>query len=321
MKSTYRGVGVITLPSFGVRGLDAVAASLLGTVLSLGRYDVIHFHGLGPALFSCLPRLLSRSRIVVTCQGLDWQRAKWGGFSSRTIRLGERMAARSAHAIIVVSHALAEHFAAEHGRATVFIPNGPSSFPAAESVSSNIDAFGLAEGRYVIFLGRIVPEKRPDLALAAFRAVRPPGWKLAIVGASSDTDSYVASVRRAAGGGTDVVFTGERSGTELAQLLRQAGLMMLPSDVEGLPLAMLEAMAEGIPVVASDIPPHRQLLDNGRGTLFATGDLGSCEAALRWAVANPAEVSRMAREARDHVRSHYNWDMIADQTLAVYAGR
>lgn len=318
-KSTFGGVTVTALPCLGWRGADAVTASLMASLLAHGRYDVIHFHGLGPALFAWLPRLASRSRVVVTCQGLDWQRAKWGGLSSRVIKAGEQVSVRAAHTIIVVSDALQSYFTTEYGRETVLIPNAPARYaPAMSEIEQNLP-HGLDYGRYVLFLGRIVPEKRPDLALDAFRGLAPTDWKFAVVGSSSDTDGYTEALKQRAGSHGDVVFTGERSGADLAKLMRGAGLLIMPSDLEGLPLVMLEAMAEGIPVVASDIAPHRQLLGDRRGLLFRAGDVASCTAALGWAMANRPAMNRMATRARDHVRRHFNWDRITDQTLATYA--
>ncbi len=317
-KSSFGGVNITALPCPGMRGVDALASSLLGASMTLGRYDVIHFHGLGPAIFSWLPRLASRASVVVTCHGLDWQRAKWGGLSTRAIRAGEQVAVRAAHTIIVMSEALRTYFRAEHGRETVLIPNAPASYPSPSKPFDRHAFFGLERGRYVLFLGRIVPEKRPDLALDAFRALAPAGWKMAFVGESSDTDDYVATLRRRAAGDDAVVFTGERRGEALAELMRGAGLFILPSDLEGLPLAMLEAMAQGVPVVASDIAPHRELIGQDRGVLFAAGDGASCTAALGWAMANGNEMRRRASRARDHVESRFDWDRITDQTLATY---
>ncbi|RUT01976.1 hypothetical protein DSM107010_63880 [Chroococcidiopsis cubana SAG 39.79] len=91
----FKSVRVISLPCMGLRGMDAFSSSALGAIgATASNYDVIHFHALGPALFSCLPRIASSAKVVVTCQGLDWQRAKWGNLSSRLIKLGESQGKR-----------------------------------------------------------------------------------------------------------------------------------------------------------------------------------------------------------------------------------
>jgi glycosyltransferase involved in cell wall biosynthesis len=163
-----------------------------------------------------------------------------------------------------------------------------------------------------------VPEKRPELLIEAFQALKPLGWKLAIVGSTSDTNSFAQQIGNLTNGNPDVVFTGQLYGKHLAEIVRGAGFFVLPSDVEGLPLAMLESMREGVPVVASDIPPHRQLLGEGKGMLFPPGDLESLILALDSAIQRPEELAIMAKEAQKCVEANYNWDKITTETLRLY---
>jgi glycosyltransferase involved in cell wall biosynthesis len=256
--------------------------------------------------------------VVVTCHGLDWQRAKWGNFSSRLLRAGEWMSVHAADGVIVVSEALREHFVRTHGIDPVYISNGPGRFDHEGEDSRFLASLGLEAGRYVVFLGRLVPEKRPDLLIEAFQRLRPPQWKLVLVGSSSDTRGYSSQLAQRAAGDPDVVFTGELLGRRLAEVVRGAGLFVLPSDVEGLPLAMLEAMQECVPVIASDIPVHRQLASEGRGMLFDVGDIDACRRAIEWAVHHPQAAAAMARNALRYVRSNHDWDGITLQTLDVY---
>jgi glycosyltransferase involved in cell wall biosynthesis len=163
-----------------------------------------------------------------------------------------------------------------------------------------------------------VPEKRPELLIEAFQALKPPGWKLAIVGSTSDTNSFTQQISSLTNGNSNVVFTGQLHGKHLAEIVRGSGFFVLPSDVEGLPLAMLEAMREGVPVVASDIPPHRQLLGGGKGMLFPPGDLESLIFLLDWAIHRPQVLAIMAKEAQKCVEANYNWDNITTETLRLY---
>jgi glycosyltransferase involved in cell wall biosynthesis len=214
---TDRGVQVISVPCLGLRGMDALLSSALGTLATLpDRYDLVHFHALGPALFSGLPRLSRSTKVVVSCQGLDWQRVKWGKASSRLIRWGEELAVQYAHEIIVVSQALQDYFWKTYGRETVYIPNAPATYPPSDSQFQFGASLGLAPQRHLIFLGRLVPEKAPDLLIRAFQALRSPGWKLAIVGKSSDTSGYVSSLFNLAENDPDILFTGELRGAQLA---------------------------------------------------------------------------------------------------------
>jgi glycosyltransferase involved in cell wall biosynthesis len=319
-RSEYQGVQVLSLPSLNFRGLDAFFSSALGAVGSLGDYDVIHFHALGPALFSCLPRIasLTSAKIVVTCHGLDWQRAKWGQLSSRLIRTGEKTAVRFAHDLIVVSKDLQAYFHNTYGRHTVYIPTAPASYLDSDPDFNHGTSLGLEANRYLLFLGRLVPEKRPDLLIDAFQALKPQGWKLALVGGRSDTEDFAAQLAEKSMGNPDILFAGQLQGRQLAEIVRGAGLFVLPSDLEGLPLAMLEAMREGVPVLASDIPAHQQLVGRDRGVLFPAGNLEACIQAMNWAIQNPQALKGMATQAQRHVQLHHNWDHITEENLKIF---
>ncbi|OKH54240.1 glycoside hydrolase [Calothrix sp. HK-06] len=314
----YKGVNVIPLPGLKMRGIDALITSALGAVASsTSHYDIIHFHALGPSLFTCLPRIASNSKIVVTCQGLDWQRAKWGSFSSGLIQLGEQAAVKFAHGIIVVSDALQTYFQRTYGRQTVYIPNAPASYADSDSQFNYGKELGLERGRYILFLGRMVPEKRPDLLIEAFSKLQQTGWKLVLAGGVSDTKTYTAEILNKISNKPNIVFAGELRGVRLAEIVRGAGLFALPSDLEGLPLAMLEAMREGIPVVASDIPPHQQLVA-GRGILFEAGNVDSCLQSLQWSIQNPQECAKMAKNAQIYLQNNYSWERITSDTMRLY---
>ncbi|MEO1340166.1 MAG: glycosyltransferase family 4 protein [Cyanobacteria bacterium J06635_13] len=316
---TYRGVRVICLPSFNFRGLDALFSSAIASLATVWQnYDVVHFHALGPALFSWLPRLASSAKVVVTCQGLDWQRAKWGKLSSKIIYWGEKTAVKHVHALIVVSQNLQSYFADTYGLQTAYIPNGPGEFADSDSSFKYVRSLGLAPDRYLLFLGRLVPEKRPDLLIQAFQKLQAQGWKLAFTGGISDTEKYSDYLRELAADNPNIVFTGELQGKWLAEMVRGAGLFVLPSDLEGLPLVMLEAMKEAVPVLASDIPPHVQLIAPDKGYLFAAGNCDSCVEALEIALQQPEVRAAMAKKAQRQVLAKYNWEKITEENLDIY---
>jgi glycosyltransferase involved in cell wall biosynthesis len=315
----FNGVNVVAVPCPGYRGFDCVFSSALGAVLSSRQiYDIVHFHALVPALFTWLPKIASSAQIVVTCQGLDWQRDKWGKASSQLILLGEKAAVRFADSIIVVSEALRSYFQQTYDRATVYIPNGPAGYADSDPNFAYGASLGLERQRYMIFLGRLVPEKCPDLLIKAFQRLQPPGWKLVLVGGNSDTSSYISKLTELAAANSNVLFTGELRGKYLSEIVRNAGLFVLPSKLEGLPLAMLEAMYEGIPVVGSDILPHQQLLTQKRGLLFQSENLDSCMQQINWAIHHPQEMKVMAGKAQQYVKLNYNWDHITAENLRLY---
>ncbi|MBD2089093.1 glycosyltransferase family 4 protein [Microcoleus sp. FACHB-1515] len=318
-RQNYKGINVISLPSISVRGIDAFVSSAIAAIAaSKEQYDIIHFHALGPALFSALPKIASPAKVVVTCHGLDWQRAKWGNISSRLIRMGEQSAVRFADAIVTVSEDLQTYFMESYDKETTYITNAPASYVETDSDFSYVQSLGLQQDQYILFLGRLVPEKRPELLIKAFQALQPPGWKLVLVGNNSNTPSYTSELFGLAGEDPNILFAGELRGKELAEMVRGAGLFVLPSDVEGLPLAMLEAMQEGIPVLASDIPVNQRLLGKDRGILFQAGNLDSCIAGLNRAMTNPQELKAIAQRAKTYVQKHHNWDKITEECLYVY---
>ncbi|MEM6754944.1 MAG: glycosyltransferase family 4 protein, partial [Cyanobacteria bacterium P01_C01_bin.38] len=234
----YEGVKVISLPDVRMRGVDAFVTSALGAVAATGkRYDIIHFQALGPSLFTGLSRITSKSKIVVTCHGLDWQRAKWGNFSTRLIQMGERTAAHCAHGIITVSDALKTYFLQTYGRESVYIPTAPASYARSDPDFAYGSKLGLERGKYMLFLGRLVPEKRPELLVEAFRKLQPQNWKLVLAGGVSNTKSFTSQLLEKVADNRNIVFAGELRGARLAEIVRGAGLFVLPSDVEGLPMA------------------------------------------------------------------------------------
>jgi glycosyltransferase involved in cell wall biosynthesis len=314
----YKGIKVTSLPCPQSGGLDAIISSAWGAILASRQdYDIIHFHALGPALFSWLPRLVSPAKVIVTCHGLDWQRAKWGRAARSSILLGEKVGVTCADALIVVSEALQEYFADTYDRDSVYLPNAPADYGVSDPSFARIKAQGLEPGRYIIFLGRLVPEKCPELLIQAFQQLQPAGWKLVLVGGCDD-ESFKLRLQDYATANPHIRFSGELSGDRLAEMMRGAGLCVLPSNLEGLPMAMLEAMAEGIPIVASDIPPHRQLLNDHRGLMFRKGDVSSCIEVIRSALEHPERCRAMADRAQLYVQSHYNWDRITAKCVELY---
>lgn len=315
----YKGVNVVSLPCLYTGAMDALLSSALGAIAS-GRkqYDIVHFHALGPSLFCWLPKFTTEAKIVVTCHGLDWQRAKWSKSCGKLIKYGERAAVRFADEIIVVSEDLRSYFQKVYKRDTIYIPNAASVLAASDPEFAFGTSLGLTQQKYILFLGRLVPEKCPDLLIQAFQKLQPQGWKLALVGGTSDTAEYSTKIVNMAANNKDIIFAGQQKGSNLAELIRGAGLFVLPSKLEGLPLAMLEAMQEGIPIVASNIPVHQQLTSERRGLAFQVENLHSCISTLDWAIHHPKEMAVMAKNAQKYVQSHYNWEEISAETLKVY---
>ncbi len=311
------GYRVVPVRAVDVRGLSALTSSFAATWKAMAsRPDVIHYHAEGP----CVPlRLAHRAgvRTVATIHGLDWQRAKWGGLASRYIKLGEATAARYADQVIVLSRGNRDYFNNTYNCETAFVPNGITPQPnlPASEISKR---WGLSKDAYVLYLGRIVPEKRPDLLIEAFAGLNTDK-QLVIVGESSDTDEYVAALKQAAQLDSRVLFTGHADGELLSELYSNACCYVLPSDIEGMPLTLLEAMSHGCACITSDILECADVL-GGCGVTFPAGDAASLRDALGALLADPARARRLGESGRERVLTTYDWDSVVLRTIELYQG-
>ncbi len=315
----HRGMRLVELPTVGTKHLDAIVHSALATaVVMRGDFDIVHDHAIGPGALAALPRLASRAKVVLTLHGLDDERAKWGRTARAVLRTAAWVSSRAPDAIIAVSRDLHRHYRDARRRHTVYIPNGVCMRQPGPA-DPVLNRFGLSAGKYLLFVGRLVPEKAPDLLVRAFRQV-PTDHRLVLVGGSSFTDSYTRELRRLAAADGRVVLTGYVFGAELGTLYRDAAVFVLPSLLEGLPLTLLEAASYGTPVVASAIPPHREVLGESRpgGRLVAPGDTQQLALVLTEVLADLEGERRGAAALRERVLQTYNWDAAAAATERVY---
>jgi glycosyltransferase involved in cell wall biosynthesis len=316
----YRGMELVRLRTVSSKRLDAIVHSALSTARSLGQgYDVVHFHALGPGVMTPAVRYGSRAKVVQTIHGLDDERAKWGSGARTLLRGGGWLSAHVPDATVVVSRTLADHYITKYGRPTTYIPNGvarPAALPPPSDIATR---FGLHGRDYVLFVGRLVPEKAPDLLLRAFRRI-PGDARLVIAGGSSFTDDYTESLAALAADDKRVLLPGYVYGDTLAELYANAAAFVLPSMLEGLPLTLLEAGSYGVPVVASSIGPHIEIVgqDAAGHRLVAPGDEAALAAALESTLAGGPDVLQGAAELRERVLDEYSWDRAVDATEALY---
>ena len=313
----YRGVHLIWTPTVDRRGLAAMTSSVFATIMaSFSRYDLIHFHTEGPCVLCWLPRLLGK-KVVVTVHGLDHMRQKWGRFASAYIMKGEKAAVRHAHSIIVLSNGLQTYFREKYGRETVLIPNGidPAEIRPACEITKQ---FGLASREYILFLGRLVPEKGIHYLIKAYQMLRTDK-KLVIVGGTSDTDDYVRQLYAMAGDSSSIIFTGFQQGLVAEELYSNAYLYVLPSDLEGMPLTLLEAMNYGCCCVTSDIGECADVM-NGCGFTFPRGNVEALRETLQDLCDHPDKAESHRIETRKVVSSKYTWQEITAKTAELYNG-
>lgn len=314
---TVDGVRVVPVRTIDKKGLAALSSSYFATLAAIrDRPDVIHYHAEGP----CVPLPLAKRvgiRTAATIHGLDWQRAKWGKLASTYIKMGERAAATKADGLIVLSKSAQSYFQDAYGRTATFIPNGIEK--KRPRLANQIkDKWGLDEGSYLLYLGRLVPEKRPELLIEAFKRL-DTDKRLVVAGGGSDTSGFEASLHEAAQGDPRVLFTGFVNGVPLEELYSNCYAYVLPSDVEGMPMSLLEAMAYGRCCVTSDIPECADVLA-GNGVTFEKGSAGSLKSAMQLLLADGGRTAALGAAGKSHVEKTYNWDSVVERTLELYRG-
>jgi glycosyltransferase involved in cell wall biosynthesis len=315
----HRGMRLASLPTVGTKHLDAIVHSGVSTLRAMAAsYDVLHYHAIGPGMLAVLPRYLSRAKVILTVHGRDDERAKWGRGAKAVLGAAGWLSARVPDATIVVGHHLERYYREAHDRRAVYVPNGVRA-GRQRPADGTLTRLGVQPGRYLLFVGRLVPEKAPDQLLEAFRRL-PGDHRLVLVGDSSFTDRFTVGLRELAAADPRVVLPGYRYGAELEELYSNAAAFVLPSLLEGLPLTLLEAASYGLPVVASAIPPHLEVLGApGPGRrLHRPGDGDGLLDALRRVLADPRAERVGAARLRDQVMRTYCWDDAAERTEAVY---
>ena len=316
--SVYRGIRLITVPTVERKGYAAVISSFFAALRSaFGKYDVVHIHAEGPAFFSFLPKLLGK-RVIVTVHGLDWQREKWnGGIASKFIHLGERSAVRFADEIIVLSENVRQYFLDTYGRTTRFIPNGVSA-PTLESPRLIGEKWGLQKDSYILYLGRIVPEKGETYLIEAFKRVKTDK-KLVIAGGSSDTERYLKELQTLAAEDDRILFTGFVQGKLRDELYSNAYVYTLPSDLEGMPLSLLEAMSYGNCCLVSDIPECTEVVED-KAVRFRKSNVEDLRQKLQTLCDHPEMVEDYKQNASQFILNKYGWDDVVEKTLRLYRG-
>jgi glycosyltransferase involved in cell wall biosynthesis len=311
-RKTHNGMRLVRLPTIRSKHLETLVHTLLSSIhAAFSGCDIVHYHAQGPALLSPLPQLFGK-KTVVTVQGLDWRRKKWGRFASRILRLGELASARTPDATMVVSRTLQEYYRCTYGIETTYIPNGASLRERGGGMY--LQQWGLEPDNYILFTGRLSPEKNCHLLIEAYEKLATSA-KLVLAGGSSHTGSYAESLRRRAS--DRIIFTDWVAGDALSELLTNAALFVLPSDLEGLSLALLDAMGAGTCVLTSDIPENREVVE-GVGFTFRAGDVADLSRMLGELLTHNGIRAASARLARDRVRDQYQWPRIAQEIAAAY---
>ena len=316
-QKSYKGVKLKKCFTIDKKGLAAMTSSFFGTLKILfSKADVVHYHAEGPCAMIPLIKFFTKKRIIATIHGLDWQRAKWGtGFASKYIKFGEKMAAKYADEIIVLSKNVQDYFKNTYNRETNFIPNGVSK---PKILAANIinKKYNLKKDDYFLFLGRIVPEKGVHYLIDAYNQINTKK-KLVISGGASDTDKYYLELKEKSKNNKNIIFTGFVKGEELEELYSNAYVYVLPSDLEGMPLSLLEAMSYGNCCLTSDIPECATVMED-KGVTFKKSNIKNLKKVLQELSNQKEKVTKYKKESQDYILKKYNWNEIVNETLTLY---
>lgn len=311
----YKGIKIKTVFTFQSSALNAVVYSVLSAIrVCFGRYDVVHIHAEGPASMCFLPKLFGK-KVIVTIHGLDWQRSKWGGFATKFLKYGEKNAAKYADEVIVLSKNVQKYFKDTYSRDTIYIPNGITK-PQIKGDRLINEKFGLKKDSYILFLGRIVPEKGVHYLINAYKKL-DCDKKLVIAGGTSHTSEYVSEMKTLAKDCENIIFTDFVQGETLEELYSNAYIYCLPSDLEGMPLSLLEAMSYGCCCLTSDICECTEVCES-RAVYFKKGDEEDLKDKLSALLADTEKVNDYKRYASEFICGKYNWDRIVEKTLQLY---
>ncbi len=310
----YKGIRIVHVPTPPNKAMNAIVYSFFATVRAVfGNYDVIHFHAEGPCLMLPIPHFFG-IRTIATIHGLDWQRSKWGGFATKILKLGEKMAAKYADEVIVLSRNVQQYFKDTYNRETIYIPNGVASteFREPDIITKK---FGLEKDKYILYLGRIVPEKGITYLLEAFSQVKTD-MKLVIAGGSSHSDDYWNEVKKLTKKDPRVVLTGFVQGNLFSELYSNTYLYVLPSDLEGMPISLLEAMSFGRKCLVSDIPENKEACGD-HAMYFQKSNVEDLRNKLQEAIDNPSTF-KSDYEIMNYCYKRFNWNEVTSASVRLY---
>jgi len=313
----YKGMRIVTVPSINTKSLHKLSICFCATadVIRRGGFDVAHFHAVGPSVFSIFPRLAGIPT-VVQAHGLEWKRDKWGIVGKTFFRLSDYSVVYFPNRATAVSKVQKRYYEEKFGREVVYIPNGVA--PVQRRPARWLIEQGVEPDKYILFAARLVEEKGAHYLIRAFRDL-DTDMKLVLAGDAAHMERYKAGLRELAGGDPRIVFPGFVTGEPMEELFSNAYLFCLPSTLEGLPVALLDAMNFGNCCVASDIPENLEALQS-YGFTFRNRDVTDLRRVLRDLLDDRGKVEEKRGEALDHVRKHYSWESVTDQMEELYAG-
>jgi glycosyltransferase involved in cell wall biosynthesis len=311
----YNGMEIKTVPSVNTKSLHKLSICYYATrdVLRNGNVDIVHVHAVGPSVFSIFPRMKGIPTVVQT-HGLEWKRDKWGLVGKTFFKLSDYSVIYFPNKATAVSKVQKKYYEDRFNREVLYIPNGVA--PVEKRTAKWILEQGLQPNRYILFAARLVEEKGAHFLIKAFRKIDTT-MKLVIAGDAAHMEKYKAELRDLAGNDPRILFPGFVTGEPMQELFSNAYLFCLPSTLEGLPVALLDAMNYGNCCLSSDIPENLEALED-KGYTFRNRDWQDLQRVLADLLTNPEKVEEKKAAALEHVRRNYSWDRVTDQMEELY---
>lgn len=322
--SSYRGIRLIYTPTIKTKHLDAIIHTFVSTLHAICKEkpDAIHYHGVGPSLMSWIPRVFApKIKVVATFHCIDRYHQKWGAFARLALWLGERAACYFPHETVAVSKTIQNYCLNEYHTNTVYNPNGVSVIENTDA--KYLDKWNIQSKKYLLMVSRLVKHKGAHYLINAWQRAKKDSpetlkdLKLVIVGGSSFTDDYVRHLQKMAASDNSIIFTDWQSGAALDALYANALMLVHPSENEGLPITVLQAMASGRPALVSDIPEHQEVITDCR-FWSANASVFSLAKKIVELVKNPVLLEETGQKNLQTVKTNYRWDDIAKRTAVVY---
>lgn len=315
---SIEGIHIIRVKSFGGSLLEKITGAGFATfkALTLGM-DIYHFQAFGAGTFAFIPRLLGKVTIAQG-HGIEWKRSKWGIIGKTVLRVTEYLSVKLCGNVMAVSRTQADDIRSRYNRQVAIVSGGiipPDPVDAGEIRTR----FGLEGKDYFLFVARLVPEKGAHYLIKAYKQLDEHRLKLVIVGEGDKDSEYVLSLRRLAEGSGDIIFTGFQSGKTLHELFSNAFAYVLPSELEGLSLSLLEAMSYGLCSIVSDIPENIEALGvPSNGVTFRNKEVDDLMEKLRQIQNSETQAAFIGEKAKHHVSQNYSWDTLSEQMESFY---
>jgi len=309
----WEGVKLVHLPYINNKNLAAITHGFLATINAIRlKVDVIHYHGIGPSLLAWIPRLfLPKAKVVATLHSFDYGNDKWGAFAKFMLKLGESSMCRYAHETIVLTDLMRDYLLQRHGRNSNIIPNG--AYVEKNYETEHLLPYGLESGKYIIGVSRLIRLKGLQYLIPAFKEIKNTEIKLVIIG----DGEYESELKKLAADDPRIIFTGNQTGDALSQLYSNAGLFIQSSEMEGLSISLLEAMAYGLPCLVSEIVANRNAAAD-TALYFESKNINSLKNKLEEALNNPEKMKDLAKKGKERAETIFNWDRISEETRKIY---